>query len=110
MKARVDIRHEASEEVIVAATKAVCERQWPEHEWPGFFGEKDLTWQMMRGHVETALRAAYAVDFVHPEHGRGDDPASPPVPLKCEKCGSVNLELDGWDIDKCRDCGHWRYR
>jgi hypothetical protein len=28
----------------------------------------------------------------------------------CEKCGSVNLELDGWDIDKCRDCGHWRYR
>jgi hypothetical protein len=28
----------------------------------------------------------------------------------CEKCGSVNLDFDGWDIDKCRDCGHWRYR
>jgi DNA-directed RNA polymerase subunit RPC12/RpoP len=28
----------------------------------------------------------------------------------CDACGSANLELDGWDIDKCRDCGHWRYR
>lgn len=28
----------------------------------------------------------------------------------CEQCGSADLELDGWDIDKCRDCGHWRYR
>lgn len=28
----------------------------------------------------------------------------------CEACGSTNIELDGWDIDKCRDCGHWRYR
>jgi ribosomal protein L37AE/L43A len=28
----------------------------------------------------------------------------------CESCGSTNIELDGWDIDKCHDCGHWRYR
>jgi hypothetical protein len=45
------------EREIVAATKAVCERQWPEHEWPGLFGEQDLTWEMIRGHVETALDA-----------------------------------------------------
>jgi ribosomal protein L37AE/L43A len=36
------------------------------------------------------------------EHGK-------PV-VVCEMCGSRNLELDGWDIDKCQDCGHWRYR
>lgn len=30
--------------------------------------------------------------------------------VSCEKCGSTNLALDGWDIDKCRDCDHWRYR
>lgn len=28
----------------------------------------------------------------------------------CEACGSRNLYYDGADIDKCRDCGHWRYR
>ena len=28
----------------------------------------------------------------------------------CEACSSSNLDFDGWDIDKCRDCGHWRYR
>lgn len=28
----------------------------------------------------------------------------------CEMCGSRNLDYDGADIDKCRDCGHWRYR
>jgi ribosomal protein L37AE/L43A len=28
----------------------------------------------------------------------------------CEACGSRNLDYDGADIDKCRDCGHWRYR
>lgn len=28
----------------------------------------------------------------------------------CEMCGSIDIELDGWDIDKCWDCGHWRYR
>lgn len=32
------------------------------------------------------------------------------VRVCCENCGSTNLELDGWDIDKCRGCGHWRYR
>lgn len=30
--------------------------------------------------------------------------------LRCRKCGSTNVNLDGWDIDKCGDCGHWRYR
>lgn len=28
----------------------------------------------------------------------------------CVMCGSTDLDLDGWDIDKCRACGHWRYR
>lgn len=28
----------------------------------------------------------------------------------CEMCGGRNIKFDGWDIDKCRDCGHWRYR
>ncbi len=30
--------------------------------------------------------------------------------LKCIKCGSTKLNLDGWDIDKCQKCGYWRYR
>lgn len=49
---------------------------------------------------------------------RSEDPPFAPVCVDengdttvcCEQCGSTNLELDGWDIDKCRDCGHWRYR
>jgi ribosomal protein L37AE/L43A len=32
------------------------------------------------------------------------------VRVICEMCGSSNLNFDGADIDKCRDCGHWRYR
>lgn len=28
----------------------------------------------------------------------------------CEKCGSPDVNFDGWDIDKCNACGHWRYR
>jgi DNA-directed RNA polymerase subunit RPC12/RpoP len=28
----------------------------------------------------------------------------------CEMCGSRNIDFCGWDIDKCLDCGHWRYR
>lgn len=32
------------------------------------------------------------------------------VRVCCENCGSFNLDFDGWDIDKCLDCGHWRYR
>lgn len=32
------------------------------------------------------------------------------VRVSCEKCGSTNLNFDGHDIDKCKDCGHWRYR
>jgi hypothetical protein len=28
----------------------------------------------------------------------------------CEMCGGQNIDYDGWDIDKCRDCGHWRHR
>lgn len=32
------------------------------------------------------------------------------VRVICEACGSTNLSFDGADIDKCLDCGHWRYR
>jgi len=46
------------------------------------------------------------------------DPPFAPVALDedgqlhtcCEMCGGSNLDFDGADIDKCRDCGHWRYR
>ncbi len=37
------------------------------------------------------------------------DESGRPV-VTCEACGSDSLSLDGWDIDKCLDCGHWRYR
>lgn len=48
----------------------------------------------------------------------GDEPRFAPVSMDehgnvrvcCENCGSLNLDFDGWDIDKCKDCGHWRYR
>lgn len=37
-------------------------------------------------------------------------PPDPPEGPECVECGSSNVNLDGWDIDKCQDCGHWRYR
>ena len=47
-----------------------------------------------------------------------DEPPFAPVALDedaepvvvCEMCGSTNLAFEGDDIDKCRDCGHWRHR
>lgn len=53
-----------------------------------------------------------------PDKPERDEPKFAPVAVDedgkptvcCEACGSTNLEFDGWDIDKCRDCGHWRYR
>ena len=48
---------------------------------------------------------------------RGEPPFAPLVvdeegkpQVCCEQCGSTDLDFDGWDIDKCRSCGHWRYR
>lgn len=32
------------------------------------------------------------------------------VRVVCEACGSLNVDFCGHDIDKCCDCGHWRYR
>jgi hypothetical protein len=32
------------------------------------------------------------------------------VRVVCEACGSLNIDFCGHDIDKCCDCGHWRYR
>jgi hypothetical protein len=47
-----------------------------------------------------------------PFHGEGGTMIAVvrPTANLCQKCGSRNLTLDGWDIDKCQDCGHWRYR
>ena len=53
-----------------------------------------------------------------PSESSNTEPPYAPVALTedgkpvvcCEKCGSTNLDFDGADIDKCRDCGHWRYR
>lgn len=65
--------------------------------------------------VEFATGYSYASE---PLSGQGDTPKFAPVGMDekgevrvcCEACGSRNLDFDGHDIDKCKDCGHWRYR
>jgi Zn finger protein HypA/HybF involved in hydrogenase expression len=80
-----------------------CEHEWKQRR--GYFecarcGRNETPeWrEMMR-------RARPLKDGVEPAL---DDPTG--LDVCCEKCGSTNLDLDGWDIDKCRECGHWRYR